>query len=195
MHERIGEVCRVAALMVTALIVSANANATFGTCDDPYDFVLFRFELTQAARNERRDFVGTFEIENVRFGKEIVLEGTAKRGVFEVDYPQIHLEFMDLTGEWRSLMYLPGTFLGPPDKLRLPAGGKASFTTQLPTKEQLELGGSKFRVLLSAGADICIQSEPFSVIQKRGPIEGFKHEERSNKALQRTRSKQRASER
>jgi len=182
-------------MIVAAFVVSANANATFGTCDDPYDFVLFRFALTQAERNERGDFVGTFEIENIRFGKEIVLEGTTNRGVFEIDYPQLHLEFMDLIGGWRSFLYLPGTFFGPPVKLRLPPGGKASFTTQLPSKEQLELGGYKFRVLLSAGPDVCIQSEPFLVIQKRGPIEGFTHEERSNKALQRTRSKQRASER
>jgi hypothetical protein len=183
MFGRAKDMWRMVSILIAALAVSGNANATFGTCDDPYDFVFFRFELTQAARDERGDFVGTFTVENIRFGKEIVLEGTSNRDVFEIDYPQLHLEFMDLAGGWRSFPYLPGTFFAPPDKLRLPSGGKASFTTQLPSNEQLEFGGYKFRALLSAGPDVCIQSEPFVVIQKRGPIEGFKHQERSNKAL------------
>jgi hypothetical protein len=177
------------------LAVCADANATYGSCEDPYEFVYFRFELKETIKDERGEFLGRFEIENIRFEKEIVLEGTARNDVLRIDYPQIHLEFMDLTGSWVPFLYSVDVFKAPPNKRHLAPGATASFVTPLPTEESLALGGHKFRVLLSTAPDICIQSEPFVVIQKRGPIEGYKSEERSNKPLQRTLSKQRASER
>lgn len=121
-----------------------------------------------------------FEFENVRFEREIVLEGATHSGLLRLDYPQIHLEFMDLTGKWVPFIYVGDVFFAPPIKRRVAPGAITSFVTPLPTEESLDLGGRKFRALLSIAPDICIQSEPFVVIQKRGPIEGFKSEESSN---------------
>lgn len=174
-------------LVLYAVVASvANAGAP-DPCESPYDSVDFRFQLNQATKNVRGDFVGTFEIENTRFGKEVLLRGDRKKGGLSVYYPDVAAQFMDLNGGWVSFLHLPGSFFSPGSAVHLKPGAKVSFATDLPSEEALALGGRKFRILLRlAEPHICIASEPFIVLQKRGPVEGFVSEERSNNALQQT---------
>jgi len=92
---------------------------------------------------------------------------------------------MDLNGTWVPFTQLPGTFMAPPNTLRLAPLAKAAFVTRLPSSESLLLGGYKFRLLLRlAKPSICIASDPFVVIQQRGPIEGFNSARRSTKSFE-----------
>jgi hypothetical protein len=151
-------------------------------CISAYGSVSFRLHLKVATRSPSGSFTGQFEIENIRIGnarydRDIVLAGHVNHDVFSMDYPQVVPQFMDLNGTWQSFGQLQGSFIEPPDNLRVPLGAKATFVTSLPTDESLALGGTKFRILVEVSDPaVCIPSRPFVVVQKRGPIEGFQSE-------------------
>lgn len=76
--------------------------------------------------------MGVFQVEN-HGNAPLFLDGFREEGHFDIWYPAIIQEFRSDDGGWHELMYTPGSFVGPTDKIEILPGGTDTFMTDLET--------------------------------------------------------------
>ncbi len=109
-----------------------------------------------------------FQIEN-HGAYPIFLEGTWEGGYFDIWYPGIYQQYRYTDDSWHSIVYPPGSFMAPADKIEIMPNGKDNFLTDIE-KDNSTLETNKFNttdqsriVYIDLPNHQCIYSEPFTV--------------------------------
>jgi hypothetical protein len=127
--------------------------------DSRFDLVLKSTKFTSA-----QGLTGTFVLTNSNLGHILVLPGTRSRNTFLMDYPDVLMQFLNSGSVWESVPELAGSFISPPDRLRIQPGLRARITTPLSTPDGTRSSGSKFRIMIRLfDPDICVISRPFDI--------------------------------
>lgn len=133
----------------------------------PFSFLLHDSYIAEGS------FFGVFELEN-RGAKHVAISGRRKEGIFTSGRPDVSIQFLDMTSVWQPMLTLPGSFFPRPDRLTIPAGGKARITIYLMSEDAANQGAVAFRVLIrSFDPPTCIASVPFAPLPRRPRVTGF----------------------
>lgn len=144
--------------------------------EDPCDLAADDIVLLSSAR-QGKQFLGLFELRLNTFadnGDAFIVSGTRGEKGFHVEVPEATFEFRDLSSTWRELLYIPGTYSAPPDRIEVRhGGGKARISVTLPSPSFAAEAMEWRLILRSADNKQCLRSIPFQVVQHRGPVKGF----------------------
>lgn len=166
------------------LLLSSLSNVAFAESEsapdkefkDPCDWQEVGLRLKKIWK-EAGQFKGEFEIkpwQYVNQSEPFVFSGTRTRKGFYMSYPHVFLHFADANGTWNFKFEPPGTFFAPPDRLSIVAGNSGTVIVDLPSPE-LAAEASEWKVAIrDEAAKVCVWSVPLRVLQKRGPVTGFK---------------------
>ncbi len=159
-------------LLGSSQSMAAEHDASMDPCDlADSDMFLKRTWL------ERGRHLGLFEIRSASHvppNKFIEFSGWKKRNGFVVDEPSVSFEFMDANGTWHWRLQVTGTYESPPDRLIVPYLGRAEVIATLPDSE-LAVRAPQWRMTLRNHDNTqCKRSAPFSPVQNRGPLRGFR---------------------
>ena len=109
-------------------------------------------------------FIGTFDLQNVSKQKQIVIgvSSSASADSFSVPYPDASVEYLDLLGQWKPLLNVPGSFLGTSMRRTVEPGKSVLVNAVLVTQDMAEKNGRDFRLILrTADPSVCLISAPF----------------------------------
>jgi len=115
--------------------------------------------------------MGVFQVEN-HGNAPLFLEGFREGGHFDIWHPEIIQEFLSKDGEWHELMYAPGSFMGPTDKIEILPDGTETFMAPLEAdnspKGFFASDTGKSRIAYNDNKEYrCIYSEVFTLDTQR----------------------------
>ncbi|BCT93615.1 hypothetical protein LYSHEL_26400 [Lysobacter helvus] len=163
-------------IMLAALGIAMHPDDARAANADPCDSAAgmaaeAALELKEARLNAGA-FVGTFEIENASKTSSISVGLVSESGGEFAFRPDFSIESLDLSGQWRRLIDLPGSYRTGPAMRVLPPGGKQQFKAILMTAETARLDAREFRLLLRTyNPRLCVRSVPFHGLPPKPPVQ------------------------